>query len=181
MIQQNEARKAKKLAELLQTLNLEPSEDSKVSPAVTAVVQKTPTPGLEIWPRDRLRSSGSVSSPKGTPVEDALTKSEPLKSDGSSTQLGNTDSTPQDIVDDSPSNPGKTEPGVCSLQPPSPASKDSTASRGDSHAVATAEAVTASEEPSEINSSPGPLESDGTSIATASATCPGKATPDQDL
>ena len=91
MIQQNEARKARKLAELLQTLNLAP-EDSEVSLAAAALVQKTPTPGLEIWPRDRLRNSGSLSSSKGTPTEDAVMKSE-LKSDGSTTQLANSDST----------------------------------------------------------------------------------------
>ena len=89
VIQQNEARKARKLAELLQTLNLEP-EDSKVSLAsAAAVVQKTPTPGLEIWPRDRLRNS--LSSPKGTPSEVAVMKSE-LESGGSTTESTNSGS-----------------------------------------------------------------------------------------
>lgn len=47
VIQQNEVRKAKKLSELLQALNVESPDSSVVMPVL---FQKTPTPGLDIWP-----------------------------------------------------------------------------------------------------------------------------------
>ena len=75
IIQQNEARKAKKLADLLQTLELENSQtDSSLAslPSTSkptsgpALYQKTPTPGINIWPRERLDSKENSPSRKET-------------------------------------------------------------------------------------------------------------------
>ena len=58
VIQQNEVRKAEKLANLLQALELgnsvkhpSPSSESLPSPVL---FQKTPTPGINIWPREKV-------------------------------------------------------------------------------------------------------------------------------
>ena len=51
VIQQNEIRKAKKLAELLQVLNVESGvPTSTAAPLLPPLLQRTPTPGLDIWP-----------------------------------------------------------------------------------------------------------------------------------
>ena len=57
IIQQNEARKAQKLADLLRTLKLENS--GVTTPGVVVdpgavLFHKTPTPGVNIWPHERL-------------------------------------------------------------------------------------------------------------------------------
>ena len=57
IIQQNELRKSEKLAELLQTLELETQSNGDAttkSVSGNAMFHKTPTPGINIWPRDRL-------------------------------------------------------------------------------------------------------------------------------
>ena len=74
IIQQNEARKAKKLADLLQTLELEnsPTDSLTSLPSTSkptsgpALYQKTPTPGINIWPRERLDSKENSPSHKET-------------------------------------------------------------------------------------------------------------------
>ena len=66
IIQQNEIRKAEKLANLLKTLKLENmAEDSSHSHSVS-IFQKTPTPGTDIWPRERLGSDERAPSQKET-------------------------------------------------------------------------------------------------------------------
>lgn len=65
VIQQNEIRKAKKLAELLQVLNVESGvPTSTAAPLLPPLLQRTPTPGLDIWP-----NRGKVDAHKtGVPV-----------------------------------------------------------------------------------------------------------------
>ena len=64
IIQQNEVRKAEKLAELLKTLELENSvvdSSHSVTESLSrhTLFQKTPTPGINIWPHSRTSSEGS--------------------------------------------------------------------------------------------------------------------------
>ena len=65
VIQQNEVRKASKLADLLQALHIEPpSESRKANPLL---FQRTPTPGMDIWPRERLKDSPKLAQKDGAP------------------------------------------------------------------------------------------------------------------
>ena len=72
IIQQNEVRKAEKLAELLKTLELEGQSDNSAATSLPghALFQKTPTPGINIWPRERLGSKDDSSNKKDI-VDDA--------------------------------------------------------------------------------------------------------------
>ena len=63
IIQQNELRKSEKLAELLKTLELESqSEENATTKDLSGLFQKTPTPGINIWPRERLCSNETHSN-----------------------------------------------------------------------------------------------------------------------
>lgn len=58
VIQQNEIRKAKKLAELLHALNVESGVAPSASmPSLPVLLQRTPTPGLDVWPRKERRKT----------------------------------------------------------------------------------------------------------------------------
>lgn len=57
VIQQNEVRKSRKLAELLQALSISPTEPT--AREAHLVFQRTPTPGTDIWPRGRMKSLSS--------------------------------------------------------------------------------------------------------------------------
>lgn len=58
VIQQNEIRKAKKLAELLHALNVESGITNPASmPSLPVLLQRTPTPGLDVWPRKERRKT----------------------------------------------------------------------------------------------------------------------------
>ena len=63
IIQQNELRKSEKLAELLKTLELESqSEENATTKDLSGLFQRTPTPGINIWPRERLCSNETHSN-----------------------------------------------------------------------------------------------------------------------
>ncbi len=81
VIQQNEVRKAKKLAELLQALNVEGPDGSVTLPAL---FKKTPTPGLDIWPRGgRPRTHSKTDSVKdGKPLKETTEKEVTASLDG---------------------------------------------------------------------------------------------------
>ena len=82
IIQQNEVRKAEKLAELLKTLELESQAVEHANRVLSGHVlfQKTPTPGLSIWPRERqlsMENSGHSITPDGQTVEDSSETTHP--------------------------------------------------------------------------------------------------------
>ena len=68
IIQQNELRKSEKLAELLKTLELESQseEENATTKNLSGLFQKTPTPGINIWPRERLCSNETQSNKNDT-------------------------------------------------------------------------------------------------------------------
>ena len=73
VIQQNEIRKAKKLAELLQVLNVESGVPaSTAAPLLPALLQRTPTPGLDIWPKKGKLDTHKTGQP--VPSGDMQTK-----------------------------------------------------------------------------------------------------------
>ena len=81
IIQQNEARKAEKLADLLKTLELENSALGSTlrgpeSLSGPALFQKTPTPGMNIWPRERLGSRENSPSHKDSGLVGPLASGE---------------------------------------------------------------------------------------------------------
>ena len=66
MIQQNEVRKANKLAELLQALSIEANPGSQVvQDPSAALFHKTPTPGMDIWPKGSQDKKSMASKDKG--------------------------------------------------------------------------------------------------------------------
>ena len=72
VIQQNEIRKAKKLAELLHALNVESGITNPASmPSLPVLLQRTPTPGLDVWPRKERRKTSvqKIDSPLLTTEE----------------------------------------------------------------------------------------------------------------
>ena len=89
IIQQNEVRKAEKLAELLKTLELENSVVD-LSHSVTdsqsrhTLFQKTPTPGINIWPHNKTSSKETSPSHKNTGQGDTMDTQKNLAMDSQS-------------------------------------------------------------------------------------------------
>ncbi len=71
VIQQNELRKAKKLGELLRALNVEPPDGSNILPVL---FQKTPTPGMDIWPgaSDHMTHTSAHCARKEAAIQEAV-------------------------------------------------------------------------------------------------------------
>ena len=92
IIQQNEARKAEKLAELLKTLELENSIMDSSHPVTDsqsrhALFQKTPTPGINIWPHNKTGSKETSPSHKYTILHTMDTQKNPTMDSESSSRF----------------------------------------------------------------------------------------------